>query len=192
MLRAVGLHHRLLAPQTNNSIRVDSPVLSRNDRNFRDEKNKDTPSWDEKSIDKSCKDGDSSLAKTPYRYGNSLGRSWKIGTRLESNSLDKSSLERSSLARSSLEKSSLARRREKVEGEMLTTPSLQGLKASSMDMLNNHHTQNGVSFSIFFFKFQVFVYCTITVFNTALSVALQILLFLSMLGLDPVLFKHLK
>jgi hypothetical protein len=133
-----------LAPQTNNSIRVDSPVLSGNDRNFRDENNKDTPSWDENSIDKSCKDGDSSLAKTPYRYGNSLGRSWKIGTSLESNSLDKSSLERSSLARSSLEKSSLARRKEEVE--MLTTPSLQGLKASSMDMLNNHHTQNGVSF----------------------------------------------
>ncbi len=136
----------MLAPQTNNSIPVDSPVLSRNDRNFRDEKNKDTPSWDEKSIDKSCKDGDSSLAKTPYRYGNSLGRSWKIGSSLESNSLDKSSLERSSLARSSLEKSSLARRKEEVEGEMLTTPSLQGLKATSMDMLNNHHTQNGVSF----------------------------------------------
>jgi hypothetical protein len=38
----------------------------------------------------------------------------------------------------------LARRKE--EGEMLTTPSLQGLKASSMDMLNNHHTQNGVSY----------------------------------------------
>jgi hypothetical protein len=143
---AVGLSHRFLAPQTNNSIQVDSPVLSGKDRNFRDEKNKDTPSWDENSIDKSCKDGDSSLAKTPYRYGNSLGRSWKIGTSLESNSLDKSSLERSSLASSSLKKSSLARRKEEVEGEMLTTPSLQGLKASSMDMLNNHHTQNGVSF----------------------------------------------
>jgi hypothetical protein len=142
IFRAVGLSHRFLAPQTNNSI------LSGNDRNFRDKKNKDTPSWDEKIIDKSCKDGDSSLAKTPYRYGNSLDRSWKIGTSLESNSLDKSSLERSSLARSSLEKNSLARRKE--EGEMLTTPSLQGLKASSMDMLNNHHTQNGVSFFNFF------------------------------------------
>ncbi len=130
-----------MAPQTN--IPVDSPVLSRNDRNFGDEKNKDTPSWDEKSVDKSCKDDDISLAKTPYRYGNSLGRSWKIGSSLESNSLDKSSLERSSL-----EKSSLARRR-KEEGEMLTTPSLQGLKASSMDMLNNHHTQNGVSSLLF-------------------------------------------
>ncbi len=74
-----------------------------------------------------------------------MGRSWKIGTSLESNSFDKSSLERSSFARSSLEKSSFARRKEE-EGEMLTTPSLQGLKASSMDMLNNHHTQNGVSF----------------------------------------------
>jgi hypothetical protein len=123
---------------------VDSPVLSGKDRNFRDEKNKDTSSWDENSIDKSCKDGDSSLAKTPYRYGNSLGRSWKIGSSLESNSLDKSSLERSSLARNSLEKSSFARRKEEVE--MLTTPSLQGVKASSMDMLNNHHTQNGVSY----------------------------------------------
>jgi hypothetical protein len=140
IFRAVGLSHRFLAPQTSNSIPVDSPVL----RNFRDEKNKDTASWDEKIIDKSCKDGDSSLAKTPYRYGNSLGRSWKTGSSFESNSLDKSSLERSSLARSSFEKSSLARRKE--EGEMLTTPSLQGLKASSMDMLNNHHTQNGVSF----------------------------------------------
>ncbi len=129
---------------------MDSPVLSGNDRDSRDKKNKDTPSWNEKSIDKSCKDGDNSLAKTPYRYGNSLGRSWKIGSSLESNSLDKSSLERSSLARSSLEKSSLARRREEVEGEMLTTPSLQGLKATSMDMLNNHHTQNGVSFFFIF------------------------------------------
>jgi hypothetical protein len=146
IFRAVGLYHRFLAPQTSNSISVDSTVLSGNDRNFRDEKNKDTPSWDEKIIDKSSKDGDSSLAKTPYRYGNSLGRSWKIGTSLESNSLDKSSLERSSLARSSLERSSLARRREEKEGEMLKTPSLQGLKASSMDMLNNHHTQNGVSY----------------------------------------------
>ncbi len=159
IFRAVGLHHRLLAAQTNNSIPIDSPVLSRNDRNFRDEKNKDTQSWDEKSIDKSSKDGDSSLAKTPYRYGNSLGRSWKIGSSLENNSFDKSSLERSSLARSSLEKSSLARRKEE-EGEMLTTPSLQGLKASSMDMLNNHHTQNGVSFKFFKnhqgYKFTVF------------------------------------